>query len=72
MAKQIIIWGKPKERKTKGVWINRRSIGTVWLNGVPYTFNPELLATNTLDLESRIEEYYRRRSKKKVIYIRRK
>lgn len=66
---------RPKDRdknKPKGVWIDRRSIGTMYVNGVPYTFNPELVANSYLEMEEKIEEYYRRRSKKKVIYIRRK
>lgn len=44
----------------------------MYVNGVPYTFNPELVATTYLEMEEKIEEYQRRRSKKKVIYIRRK
>ena len=74
MSQILKIW-RAKDRdknKPKGIWINKRGIGTMYVNGVPYTFNPELVANSYLEMEEKIEEYYRRRSKKKVIYIRRK
>lgn len=70
MAKQIIILGRPKNRQTKGMAINRKSIGTVWINGVPYTYNPNLVYNNPVTVEQIIEDSQPK--KRKVIVIRRK
>ena len=71
MAKQIIIWGRPRYREPRGVCIDRRSVGTVWIEGVPYTYNPELVKNNRIDFE-----YYNNRGRtrrpKRRIYVRRR
>ena len=70
MAKQIIIWGHPKNRKTKGMAINRRSVGTVWINGVPHTYNANLVYDHPVTVDQIVEDSQPR--KRKVILIRRK
>lgn len=69
MAKQIIIWGRPRNRKTKGVAINRNSIGTVWINGVPYTYNANLVYANKVTVDQIVEDS---QPKRKIIIIKRK
>lgn len=69
MARQIIIWGRPKNRKTKGVSINKNSIGTIWINGIPHTYNPQLVYRNEVDVDKIVEDS---QPKKKIILIKRK
>lgn len=71
MAKQIIRTIKNKNRKAKGIIVDKRSIGTIWINGVPHTYNADKLATNRLDFEDRQRGVNPRKSKKKIV-IRRK
>lgn len=70
MAKQIIIWGRPRNRKTKGVAINRNSIGTIWINGVPHTYNADLVYKNEVTVDQVIEDS--KPKKKKIILVKRK
>lgn len=49
--------------KAKGVWISKKSIGTVWVDGVPYTFNANLVKDNKIDFSTP------QSSKKKTIII---
>lgn len=69
MAKQIIIWGRPRHRKTKGVAINKNSIGTVWINGKPYTYNSDLVYSNPVTVEQIVED---NQPKQKIIIIKRR
>ena len=69
MARQTIIWGRPKHRKTKGVAINRNSIGTIWINGVPYTYNANLVYANKVTVDQIVEDS---QPKRKIIIIKRK
>lgn len=50
-------------KKPKGVWISKKSIGTVWVDGVPYTFNANLVKDNKIDFSTP------QSSKKKTIII---
>lgn len=69
MAKQIIIWGRPRHRKTKGVAINKNSIGTVWINGVPHTYNANLVYNNPVTVDKIVEDS---QPKQKIIIIKRR
>lgn len=69
MAKQIIILGSPKNNKSKGVWINKKSIGTIWVNGIPHTYNANLVYNNPVMVDEIVEDS---EPKKKIIFIRRK
>lgn len=33
----------PKNKKPKGILISKRSIGTMWVNGRPYSYNLNLM-----------------------------
>lgn len=69
MAKQVIIWGRPKNRKTRGIAINKKSIGTIWVNGAPLTYNADLVYSNQVTTQQIVEDS---EPKKKIILIRRK
>lgn len=69
MAKQIIIWGSPKNNKSNGVLINKKSIGTIWVNGIPHTYNANLVYNNPVMVDEIVEDS---EPKKKIIFIRRK
>ena len=69
MAKQIIIWGSPKNNKSKGVWINKKSIGTIWVNGIPHTYNADLVYNNPVTIDEIVKDS---QPKPRVIIIRRK
>ena len=73
MAKQIIIWGRPKNKKSSGVWIDKNSIGTVWINGNPITYNANLVYNEYTPIEKIVEDYEKLfKPKKRIIVIRRK
>lgn len=69
-ARQILIIGSPRGRKTKGIAINRNSVGTIWIDGVPHTYNADLVYQNKVTVDEVIEDS--KPKKKKVIIIRRK
>ncbi len=52
---------------TTGIAINKSSIGYIWINGIKYGYNIDLLSTNTIDFEKELEP-----SNKKVIFIRKR
>lgn len=58
-----------KYSKPKGIWINRHSIGTIWINGIPHTYNPQLVYRNEVDVDKIVEDS---QPKKKIILIKRK
>lgn len=68
-ARQVLIIGSPRNKKTKGVAINRNSIGTIWVNGVPYTYNANLVYSNQVTVEQIVEDS---QPKRKIIIIKRK
>ena len=72
MAKQVIIWGRPKNRKTCGIAINKKSIGTIWVNGIPHTYNANLVYSNKVTTEQIVEDDQKNKTKKRIILIRRK
>lgn len=62
-----------KRHRSRGIVINKNSIGTIYINGVPYTYNAEKVETNRIDFDDALsgkrQEGKRRRRK---IYIRRR
>lgn len=58
-----------RPRQARGIAISRRSIGTVWINGIPYTYNPELIYKTQITTDQIIEDS---QPKKRIIIIRRK
>lgn len=71
-ARQILIIGSPKGRKTRGIAINKKSIGTIWVNGIPYTYNANLVYSNKVTTEQIVEDDQKNKTKKRIILIRRK
>lgn len=69
MARQILIIGSPKGLKTSGIAINKKSIGTIWVNGIPHTYNANLVYNNPVMVDEIVEDS---EPKKKIIFIRRK
>lgn len=62
--------GPRNGRTPKGLFIDRKSVGTVWINGVPHTYNANLVYDHPVTVDQIIEDSQPR--KKKVILIRRK
>lgn len=58
-----------KPRRARGVAINRNSIGTIWINGVPYTYNANLVYANKVTVDQIVEDS---QPKRKIIIIKRK
>lgn len=69
MSQRIWIITPKKPRKPKGVAISKKSIGTIWINGVPHTYNPQLVYHNEVDVDKLIDDS---QPKKKIILIKRK
>ena len=68
MAKQIIRSVRPKNRsRVKGAVIDKRSIGTVWINGQPHTYNADKVATNRINFD----KPQGKRQKKKIYVTKR-
>ena len=75
MAKQIVTWGRPRNRQTKGAFIAKSSIGVVTINGVKYTYHEELIESNRIDFQQRVEDMANgvdTKTAKKKIYIRKR
>lgn len=68
-ARQILIIGSPRGRKTKGIAINKKSIGTIVVNGTPMTYNADLVYSNQVTTQQIVEDS---EPKKKIILIKRK
>lgn len=68
-ARQILIIGSPRGQKTKGIAINKKSIGTVWINGIPHTYNSDLVYNNPVTIDKIVKDS---QPKPRVIIIRRK
>lgn len=58
-----------KPRKARGVAINKKSIGTILINGTLLTYNADLIYSNKVTTEQIVEDS---EPKKKIILIRRK
>lgn len=71
-ARQILIIGSPKGRKTRGIAISKKSIGTIWVNGIPHTYNANLVYSNKVTTEQIVEDDQKNKTKKRIILIRRK
>lgn len=71
-----ILGRKNKKRKSKGVFVSKKSIGTIIIGGVPYTYNANLQYDGTAEkiIDDIIEDYEKtqRKRKKKKIRVRRK
>ena len=66
MAKQVIRIIRPKHHKPKGIAINKHSIGTVWINGVPQVYNADKVLTNRLDFDDAVDGVDTKEKKKKI------
>ena len=61
------------QKKAKGIWIDRKSIGTIWVSGIPYTYNADLVYNEYAPIEKIVEDYEKLfKPKKRIIVIRRK
>ena len=60
-------------RKSKGIAINKNSIGVMWIGGVPYVYNSDLVYNEYAPIEKIVEDYEKLfKPKKRIIVIRRK
>lgn len=69
MSQRIWIITPKKPRKPKGVAISKKSIGTIWINGVPHTYNSDLVYNNPVTIDKIVKDS---QPKPRVIIIRRK
>lgn len=61
--------------QTKGVFIAKSSIGIITINGVKYTYHEELIESNRIDFQQRVEDMANgvdTKTAKKKIYIRKR
>ena len=58
-----------KYRKASGIFVDKKSIGTAWIYGTPYTYNADKVYTNKIDFN---EVANSTKKKKKVIFVKRK
>ena len=70
MSQKITEISLKDRKKAKGVWINRKSIGTVWISNIPYTYNAHLVYKNEVTVDRVIEDSQPK--KKKIILVKRK
>lgn len=70
MSQRLRIIQLKNDKKAKGIWINRSSIGTMWVNDVPYTYNADLVYKNEVTVDQVIEDSQPK--KKKIIFVKRK
>lgn len=69
----IIDFAAPrKSRLPSFLLIDKRSVGTVVINGIPYTYNPELVYTLDTPIDDIVDDYEKKKRRKKVIYIKKK
>lgn len=69
---QIIRMIKPKRRrKPRGIFIDKRSIGTVYIANKAYTYNADKVLTNQIDYDDAVDHVDRKRAKRRI-YIRRR
>lgn len=66
-----------KAAKKELLFIDKRSIGTIWVNGVPFTYNADLVYHGEAAMNTTIEDIYddyekRRTSKRRVIVIKKR
>lgn len=71
------VWSARNAKPKKGLFINKMSIGTIWINGVPFTYNADLVYRGEDALNTTIEDIYddyekRRTSKRRVIVIKKR
>lgn len=79
IRQSLTVWSATNaKRKVKGdlIFISRMSKGTIWINGKPFTYNADLVYHGKEALnktaEDIIEDYEKKRRKKRVIIIKRK
>lgn len=78
LRQELQVWSFTNKKKTlpEFLFIDRKSIGTIWVNGKPFTYNAELVYHGEEALnktaEDIIEDYEKKRRKKRVIIIKRK
>lgn len=59
----------------RGIFINRQSIGTIYINGVPYSYNLDLVYNEYTSIDDIYSDYLAMQAsshKKKVIVVKRK
>lgn len=73
MSQRLKIIQLKNDKKAKGIWINKNSIGTVWINNIPYTYNADLVYKNDVTVDDIVEDSKpKNKKKKKIIVIKRK
>ncbi len=77
VRQKLVIWSARNPKGPKGLFINRMSIGTIWVNGVPFTYNADLVYRNEDALNTTIEDIYdnyekRCTSKRRTIVIKKR
>lgn len=69
MSQKLRLIEQKKPWKSKGIWISKRSIGTMWVGSTPYTYNSNLVYKNQVTIDKIVEDS---QPKKKIILIKRK
>lgn len=70
---RIIDFAAPrKSRLSNFLLVDKRSIGIVVINGIPYTYNPELIYSEDTLIDDIVDDYEKKKRRKKVIYIKKK
>lgn len=70
MSQKLRIIQHKNPNNVKGIFISRKSIGTMWVGGVPYTYNANLVYDYPVTVEKIVEDSQPK--KRRVIVIRRK
>lgn len=70
MGQKLKILRSKKRTNPKGIWLNRNSIGTMWVSGVPFTYNADKVYSQNVTVDEIKQD--QSRAKKTIILIRRK
>ena len=62
---------RPRNRQAKGIIIDKRSIGTIWVEGRPYTYNEDKLVTNKIEFDNAVNGVDTQKAKRKIYIYRR-
>lgn len=69
MSQQIRLIRPKSGRTPNGIWINRKSIGTIHVAGRTYTYNADKIYTNQVDIDKIVEDNSKKR---KIIIVRKR
>lgn len=69
MSQRLRIIQHKNPYQAKGLWISRKSIGTINVGGRTYTYNADKIYTNQIDVDKIVEDNSKKR---KIIIVRKR